>query len=137
MKQPPCALRFIDVAMALAVCAVATFGQDPSELDATVRERIQQARASIVMVKAVDQSNKTISEAPGFFIRKDLIATGFEVLDRNSRLHVTAATEVGTAQVLSSGNYFLPYVLLVTPAEVSPLTRLFENCTKFLSLKQF
>lgn len=122
MKESPCALRFINVAMVLAVCAVATFGQDPSELDSTARERIQQARASIVMVKAVDQSNQTISLAPGFFIRKDLIATGVETVDRNSRLHVTAATKVGTAKVLSSGNYFLPYVLLETPAEVSPLS---------------
>ena len=120
MKQFSCALGFISVSMVLAVCTVATFGQDPSELDSTARERIRQARASIVMVKAVDQSNKTISEALGFFIRKDLIATDLEIGDRNSRLHV--ATEGGTAQVLSSGNYFLPYVLLKTPAEISPLS---------------
>ena len=122
MMKSPCALRFINVAMVLAVCAVATFGQDASELDSTARERIQQARASIVMVKAVDQSNQTIALAPGFFIRKDLIATGVETVDINSRLHVTAATQAGTAKVLSSGNYFLPYVLLETPAEVSPLS---------------
>jgi len=122
MKQFRCALRFMKVAMALAVCAVATFGQDPNELDSTAKERIQQARASIVMVKATDHSNKIISQAPGFFIRKDLIATDFEIVDRNSRLHVTAATEAGAAKVLSSGNYFLPYVLLETAAEVSPLS---------------
>ena len=93
MKQSPCALRFINVAMVLAGCAVATFGQDPSQLDSTARERIEQARASIVMVKAVDQSNQTISQALGFLIRKDLIATDLEIPDRNSRLRVTAATK--------------------------------------------
>lgn len=122
MKQSLCALGFINVSIVLAVCTVATFGQDPSELDSTARERIRQARPSIVMVKAADQSNKTISQALGFFIRKDLIATDFEIGDRNSRLHVTAATEGGTVEVLSSGNYFLPYVLLETPAEISPLS---------------
>lgn len=121
MKQSTRGLRIINVAMLLALCAAATFGQDPSELDSTARERMEQARAAIVMVKTVDQSNETISQAPGFFIRKDLIATDIENVDRNSRLQVTAATKVGTVKVLSSGNYFLPYVLLETPAEVSPL----------------
>lgn len=122
MKQPTRGLRFINVPMILALCAGGTFSQDPSELDSTARERIEQARASIVMVKAVDQSNKTISQVPGFFIRKDLIATDIEIVDRNSRLHVTTTTNAGTAKVLSWGNYFLPYVLLATPAEVSPLS---------------
>jgi TonB family protein len=122
MKQSPRALRLINVALVVAGCVVATFGQDQSELDSTASERIEQARASIVMVKAVDQSNQTISLAAGFFIRKDLIATGVEILDKNSRLLVTVATKAGTLKVLSSGNYFLPYVLLEMPAEVSPLS---------------
>lgn len=83
MKQSTRGLRFINVAMVLALCAAATYGQDSSQLDSTARERIEQARASIVMVKAVDQSNQTISEAAGFFIRKDLIATDIGIIDRN------------------------------------------------------
>lgn len=69
----------------------------------------------------VDQANEAISQTLGFFIRKDLVATDIEV-DRNSRLKVIAATKVGTVKVLSSGNYFLPYVLVQTQAEVLPLT---------------
>ncbi len=45
MKQSAWALGFINVSMVLAVCTVATFGQDPSERDSTARERIRQARA--------------------------------------------------------------------------------------------
>jgi TonB family protein len=69
----------------------------------------------------VDESNQTISQALGFFVRKDLIGTDIQV-DRNSRVQVTVATKAGALKVLSSGHYFLPYVLLETPAEVSPLS---------------
>lgn len=122
MEQTTLRARLINVAMVLALCAAATFGnQDPSELDSTARERIEQARASIVMVKKMDQENQTISQAVGFFVRKDLVATDIEI-DRNSRVQVTAATKAGTVKVLSSGNYVLPYVLVETQAEVSPLS---------------
>jgi len=116
-------MRLINVAMALALCAVAAFSsQDPVELDASARARIEQTRASIVMVKAVDQSNQTVSEALGFFIRKDLIATGVEIVDRNAPLRITAVTKTGAVKVLSFGNYFLPYLSVETQAEVSPLS---------------
>jgi TonB family protein len=122
MEQSTHGVRLINAAIVFALCAAATFGnQDPSELDSAARERIEQARASIVLVKMVDQANETISQTRGFFIRKDLVATDIEV-DRNSRLEVIAATKVGTVKVLSSGNYFLPYVVVQTQAEVLPLT---------------
>ena len=96
--------------------------QEPSELDSAARARIEQARKSMVIVTAVDQSNKPVSRALGFFIRKDLVATDSEMLDRNSRLQVTTATPQSLAiKVSSTGNYFLPYVLVAPQAEVSPL----------------
>src|SRR5690242_7989276 len=116
-------VRVISVAMILALCAGATFSnQEPSELDSTARARIDQARGSMVIVTAVDQANKTVSHALGFFIRKDLVATDREMLERNSRLQLTPATPQSfTIKVSSSGNYFLPYVLVTTQAEVAPL----------------
>ena len=116
-------VRAISVALLLALCAGATFSnQEPSELDAAARARIEQARDSMVIVTAVDQSNKTVSRALGFFIRKDLVATDSEMLDRNSRLQVTTATPQALAiKVSSAGNYVLPYVLVAPQAEVSPL----------------
>lgn len=122
MEQRKRFLRRISSGMLLALCAVATFGQDTSELDATIRERIERARSSIVTVKVVGQSNETISESLGFFIRKDLVATDVEIVERKSRIEVTVATNAGAVKVLSSGNYFLPYVLLEKQAEVMPLT---------------
>lgn len=96
--------------------------QQPSELDSTARARIEQARDSMVIITAVDQSNKTMSRALGFFIRKDLVATDSEMLDRNTRLQVTTATPQSLAiRVSSAGNYVLPYVLVAPQAEVSPL----------------
>lgn len=117
-------VRVISVAMILALCAGATFSnQEPSELDSTARARIEQARDSMVIVTAVDQANKTVSHALGFFIRKDLVATDSEMLERNSRLQVTTATPQSIAiKVSSSGNYLLPYVLVSSPqATVAPL----------------
>lgn len=122
MKQAIGYARLINLAIILASCAAATISdQNPNELTSTARERIEQAGASIVMVKAVDESNQTISQAVGFFVRKDLIATDIQI-DRNARDRVTVITKAGTFKVLSAGNYVLPYVLLERPAEVSPLS---------------
>ena len=113
----------VSVAMALAVCTAATFSnQDPGELGATARERIKQARASIVVIQAVDQANEKTFHALGFFVRKDLIATDSEILARNSHIHVTAAQKPGTVKVLRAGHYELPYVLVEAQPEVAPLT---------------
>jgi TonB family protein len=112
----------INLAMIIALCATATFSQDPNELNSTAKARIEQARASIVVVKVLDESNKTISHELGFFIRKDLVATDNEVADRNSGHHVTAATKAGMVRVLYPGHYFLPYVLVETQPDVTPLS---------------
>ena len=111
----------IKVAMIPVLYAAATYGQEVKDLDSAARGRIEQARASVVTVKMLDQQNEVISQAAGFLVRKDLIATDLEI-DRNSHLQVIAATKAGTIRVLSAGNYFLPYVLVETQSEVSPLS---------------
>ena len=121
MKWSSRFVRLIQFAIILALFASATSSQDLKELDSTATARIELARASIVTVKVLDQQNETILQAAGFLIRKDLIATDLEI-DRNSRLQVTAVTKAGTIKVLRSGNYFLPYVLVETQAEISPLS---------------
>lgn len=122
MKRTRCVVRLINLAIILALCGAAIFSQDPNELDSRARERIEQARASIVMIKAVDQSNETVSQSLGFFIRKDLVVTDREIVEKQLPLHVTAATKNDVVKVLSAGNYFLPYVLLEKQPEVSPLS---------------
>ena len=122
MKRERCVVRLITVAMVLAFCAITIAGQDPGELDSRARERIEQARAAIVKIKAVDQSNGTISQVLGFFIRKDLIATDSEIIEKRLRLQITATTSNDLVRVVSTGNYFLPYVLVEMQAEVSPLS---------------
>ena len=115
-------VRVIGFGLVLAWCSAATFSnQEPAELDATARARIEQARASVVTVTVVDQANKTNSQSLGFFVRKDLIATDNEILDGNSRVQVSTGTQSRTIKVLSSGHYVLPYVLVETQAEVSPV----------------
>jgi len=121
MKRIIPAVSLINVAMVLALCATAMSGQDPGELDSRARERIEQARPAIVQIKAVDQSNETISHALGFFIRKDLVATDSEIVEKQSRLQLTATTKNDLLKVVRQGNYFLPYVLLELQPEVSPL----------------
>jgi TonB family protein len=114
-------VRLIQLASILTLYASAAFSQDLKELDSTAKGRIELARASIVTVKMLDERNETISQAEGFLIRKDLIATDLEI-DKNSRLQVTFATEASPIRVISAGNYFLPYVLVETQAEISPLS---------------
>jgi len=114
-------VRLVQLASILTLYASAAFSQDLKELDSTAKGRIELARASIVTVKMMDERNETISRAKGFLIRKDLIATDLEI-DKNSRLQITAATEARAIRVISSGNYFLPYVLVETQAEISPLS---------------
>jgi len=108
--------RFIELAIVLALYASATSSQ---ELDSTTTARIELARASIVTVKVLDQQNETISHAAGFLVRKDLIATDLQ-LDRSS--HVQVVSKAGAIRVIYSGHYFLPYVLVETQTEISPLS---------------
>jgi TonB family protein len=105
----------------VALFGAVTFSQqDSGELSPAAQERLKQAGASIVIVKASNESGETTAEGRGFFIRKDLIATDSEVVDRNTH-HVSVTTRTGAVKVISSGNYFLPYVLLETQPDVSPL----------------
>ena len=115
----------VKVALMLALCAAAVFGkqQEPTEqLDSMARARIEQARSSIVTVTTLDASNKTISRVLGFFIRKDLVvATDDAILDKNSRHQVVTVADNRAIKVLSPGHYFLPYVLVESQADVTPL----------------
>jgi len=121
MKWSRHSVKLIQFATIVALCASATASQDLKELDSVATGRIELSRASIVTVNVLDDRNETVSQAVGFLIRRDLIATDLEI-DRNSRLQVTAVTKAGAIKVISSGNYFLPYVLVETQAELSPLS---------------
>lgn len=113
--------RKINLALILALCAAPAFSnQDPP--DSIARARIEQASTAIVTLKAIDQSDKPVSQSSGFFVRKDLVATDSEMLDANSALHLTAAIRTRPVKVLSSGHYVLPYVLVESQADVAPLT---------------
>jgi TonB family protein len=121
MDQSTRGVKVFQIALMVALFAATAFSfQDATELGPMARERIERARASIVTIKAVDQSNETISQALGFFIRKDLVATDSEIINKNSRL--TAAIKDHPIKVVSSGNYFLPYVLLETQPDAVPLS---------------
>src|SRR6185369_7017443 len=109
------------VVLVLALFPAAAFSQVPSELTPNGRERIKRASSSIVTVKATNDSGETVSQGLGFFVRKDLIATDREVVDRNSPYHISVAAKAGAVKVISSGSYFLPYVLVETQPDVSPL----------------
>ena len=95
MKWSTRFIRLIQLAFMLTLYASAAFSQDLKELGSTAKGRIELARASIVTVKMLNERNETISQAEGFLIRKDLIATDLEI-DKNSRLQVTVATDAGT-----------------------------------------
>ena len=118
MKQ----YSFVLVAIIAMLCvAPISRAQAPNELSATARGRIEQARASIVTVRAENESAQPVAQAFGFFVRNDLVVTDGSVLKAGSRVRVTAATKEATFQVLSLGNYFLPYVLLEKQSDIPPL----------------
>lgn len=122
MKRSAHRVRLVFVTIIASLCAATTFqAQTPDELDSTARARIEQARASIVIVRAENQSPQPVSQAVGFLIRSDLAATDIHVLSEGSRVNVTTATTQSTLKVLSQGNYFLPYVLLEKQSEIAPL----------------
>ena len=95
--------------------------QVSNELELTARARIEQARASIVVVIAENESAQTVAQAIGFFVRNDLVATDMNVPNTASRVSVSVKSKEGKLKVLSRGNYFLPYVLLEKQSEVLPL----------------
>src|SRR6185295_4916441 len=105
-----------------SLCAAPTLqAQTFDELDSTVQARIKEARASIVVVRAANESTQQVSQAVGFFIRSDLVVTDVAVLNEGSRVNATTATTQSTLKVLSRGNYFLPYVLLEKQSEIAPV----------------
>ena len=121
MKRSAHRVRLVFVAIIASLCAAPTFqAQTPDELDSTARTRIEHARASIVTVRAENKSAQSVSQAVGFLIRNDLVATDIQVLNERSRVSVTA-TKQSALKVLSVGNYFLPYVLLEKQTEIASL----------------
>lgn len=127
MKRSTHRVRLVFVAIIASLCVAPTFqAQIPDDLDSTARARIEQARASIVIVRVENQPPRPVSQAVGFLIRSDLAATDIHVLNEGSRISVTTATTQSTLKVLSRGNYFLPYVLLEKQSEIAPL-RLGDN----------
>ncbi len=115
-------VRFVFVTLVFSLCAAPTFvAQTSDELDPAARARIEEARSSIVIVKAENDSAQRVSQALGFLIRSDLVATDGGVLSKASRISVTAATKQSTLRVLSPGHYFLPYILLEKQSEIVPV----------------
>ena len=121
MKRSAHRVRLVFVAIIASLCGAPTFqAQTPDELDSTARARIEQARDSIVIVRAENMSARPVSQAIGFLIRSDLVATDINVLNEGSHVSVIA-TKQSALKVLSRGNYFLPYVLLEKQSEIAPL----------------
>lgn len=120
MKQHDMRLVLIAIIAGLGAASICR-AQSRNELDAAARARIEQARASIVTVRAENESSQPVSQALGFFIRDDLVVTDGSVLKTGSPLRVAVAKKETTFKVLSSGNYFLPYVLVEKQSEVPPL----------------
>lgn len=121
MKLSAQPVRLILLAIIASLCSTPAFqAQTPDELDSTARVRIEQARASIVMVRAENMSTQEVFQALGFLIRNDLVATDVHMLNEGSRVSVKA-TKQSTFKVLSRGNYFLPYVLLEKQSEIAPV----------------
>ena len=71
MKRSAHCVRLIFVAIIASLCAPTFQAQTPDELDSTARARIEQARASIVIVREEsNESSQPVSQAVGF-IRSD------------------------------------------------------------------
>src|SRR5690349_818852 len=101
--------RLMSVVITLAACAATFSNQDSGELNDAAIARIRQARASMVAIQVFGESNESATQARGFFVRKDLIATDSEIGGPRSRVSVSTV-KPGIIRVLSLGHYFLPYV---------------------------
>ena len=78
MKRSAHHVRLVFVAIIASLCLAPAFqAHTPDELDSTARARIEQARSSIVIVRAENESTQKVSQAVGFLIRSDLVATYF------------------------------------------------------------
>ena len=115
-------VRFVFMTLVVSLGVAPTLlAQTSGELNSTARARIEEARSSIVIVKFENESAQRISQALGFLIRSDLVATDGSVLSKASRISVTPATKQDTLRVLSPGHYFLPYILLEKQSEIAPV----------------
>ncbi len=115
-------VRFVLVILVVSLGAAPTLlAQTSGELDSTARARIEEARNSIVLVKAENKPAQRVSQAFGILIRSDLVATDASVLSKGSPISVTAAKNQHTLRVLSPGHYFLPYILLEEQSEIAPV----------------
>jgi TonB family protein len=121
MRRLSRCVRILVLMIIAGVCASTSRPQERGELDSAARARIMQARASMVLITAENESGQTISRAAGFFIRKDLVATDIHVVNSGKRLRVAPAIREGALKVSSLGNYFLPYLLMERQEDVSPL----------------
>jgi hypothetical protein len=114
-------LKLIKVAMIPVLYAAATYGQEVKDLDSAARGRIEQARASVVTVKVLDQQNASDLASGWFSCSKRSHRDG-----PGNRQEFASSSyrcdKAGTIRVLSAGNYFLPYVLVETQTEISPLS---------------
>jgi len=82
MKRSAHRVRLVFVAIIGSLCVAPTFqAQTPDELDSTARARIEEAAASIVIVRAEDPSTQKVSQAVGFLIRSDLVATDIHLIN--------------------------------------------------------
>jgi len=114
--------RLIFLAMvALVLAGVRIHSQSSDELSASARARIEQARASIVTVKAENEAGQTVAQAKGFVVRTDLVVTDPSAFSEAPHVRVVAIAKSGTLDVLPTGHYFLPYVLLRQQSQLTPL----------------
>src|SRR6185295_17615958 len=89
MKRSAHRVRLVFVAIIANLCVAPAFqAQTPDELDSTDRARIEQARASIVIVRAENESTQKVSQAIGFLIRSDLVATDIQAPNEGSRVSI-------------------------------------------------
>ena len=66
MKRSAHRVRLVFVAIIASLCVAPAFqAQTPDELDSTARARIEQARSSIVIVRAENESTQKVSQAIG------------------------------------------------------------------------
>jgi len=105
-------VRSVFLTLVISLCvAPPLLAQTSDALDSSARARIEQAQNAIVIVIA-ENEGRGASQALGFLIRSDLVATDGGVLSKSSRVSVTTPTKQRTLTVLSPGHYFLPYILL-------------------------
>jgi TonB family protein len=117
-------MRSLTIRIQLLVSIAYAFGlsgiwaQTPAGLTPQAQARIEQARTSVVIIN-VEDAQKHAASAAGVFVRDDLIATSI-VARTGSQVRVTG-TDKQSVNVVSSGEYLLPYVLVVPKPNMAPV----------------